>query len=94
VLTGSWDGTVRLWDIPTGQLLQVLECSPAKVPIRTVEWSSDHATILITSWDGKTHRWKRLELSDLWESALKLFSSLTFLLTSCTKTERSLLGSN
>jgi WD40 repeat protein len=56
ILTGSHDGTARLWDAKTGEPL----CSPLKHQdrISAIAFSPDSQTILVGTRDGETRLWK------------------------------------
>jgi WD40 repeat protein len=55
VLTGSYDGTARLWDPRTGQPLRVLTGHAGHVVC--VAWSPDGAQVATGSWDGTARIW-------------------------------------
>ncbi len=63
VATSSWDGTVKVWEVPTGRLLHILSGHIAWVARvawspdgRTIASSSDDQTILL--WDVETERYR------------------------------------
>ena len=49
IISGSWDGTLRIWDAQSGTLENVLRGHTDKV--NTVRYSSDGAKIISGSWD-------------------------------------------
>lgn len=55
VVSGSWDGTVRIWDSKTGELLYTLKGHEDAV--RSVEFSADGTRIASASWDGTIRIW-------------------------------------
>jgi WD40 repeat protein/tRNA A-37 threonylcarbamoyl transferase component Bud32 len=55
VLTGSWDGTARLWDAATGRPLG--EPLRHERPVRAVAFSPDGRTVLTGSWDQTARLW-------------------------------------
>jgi WD40 repeat protein/energy-coupling factor transporter ATP-binding protein EcfA2 len=55
VLTGSYDGTARLWELQTGKPLQVLTGHAEHVVC--VAWSPDGARVATGSWDGTARIW-------------------------------------
>jgi WD40 repeat protein len=55
VLTGSYDGTARLWDLATGEPLQVLTGHSEHVVC--VAWSPDSGRVATGSWDGTARIW-------------------------------------
>ena len=56
LLTGSWDGTARLWDTATGQPLGPILEHPGRVV--AVAFSPDGSTILTGSDDGTIRPWE------------------------------------
>jgi WD40 repeat protein len=56
VLTGSEDGTARLWETGSGQQVGTLEGHSESV--RSVAFSPDGKLILTGSYDGTTHSWE------------------------------------
>ncbi len=56
VLTGSWDGTARLWDAVTGDLLHKFEGHTG--PVTSVAFSPNGSTVLTGSWDGTARLWE------------------------------------
>jgi WD40 repeat protein len=55
VLTGSYDGTARLWELRTGKPLQVLSGHADHVVC--VAWSPHDARVATGSWDGTARIW-------------------------------------
>ncbi len=55
VLTGSSDGTARLWTVATGQELQRFEGHGG--PVRSVVFAPDGHQVLTGSWDGTARMW-------------------------------------
>jgi WD40 repeat protein len=55
VLSGSWDQTVRLWDVETGRCLRVLEGHTGKV--RSVAFGTDKRLALSGSSDNTVRLW-------------------------------------
>ena len=53
--SGSWDGTVRLWDVATHTTISTLEGHAEGVP--SVSFSPDGATLASGSWDGTVRLW-------------------------------------
>jgi WD40 repeat protein len=56
VVTGSADGTARLWQADTGQPLGQL--TRHEQPVRTVAFSSDGRTVVTASEDGMARLWR------------------------------------
>jgi WD40 repeat protein len=56
-VTASWDGTVRLWQVDSGQTLAVLEHDRA---VRALAVSPVDSTIAVGSVDGKVRLWRPL----------------------------------
>jgi WD40 repeat protein len=52
--SASTDGTVRLWSVPSGDLLAVLE---HKSSVTDVAFSSDGKLLLSSTKDGSVHLW-------------------------------------
>ena len=50
--TGSWDGTVQLWNAVTQRNIATLRSG-----VHSVAFSSDGATLAIGSWDGTVKLW-------------------------------------
>ena len=57
VVTGSVDGTARIWDPRTGRELTVLRGHQSSV--ETVAFSTDGASVLTTDDRGEVRLWKR-----------------------------------
>jgi WD40 repeat protein len=55
ILTGSWDGTAKLWSVRGGAALHTFEGHEGFVS--GVAFSPDGQTILTGSWDGTTKLW-------------------------------------
>jgi WD40 repeat protein len=55
ILTGSWDGTARLWDAQTGAPLRTLAGHESLVS--AAAFSPDGRFILTGSWDGTARLW-------------------------------------
>ena len=53
--SGSWDQTVRLWNVNTGRLLHTLTGHTSDVP--SVVFSHDGKTLVSGSWDGTIRLW-------------------------------------
>ena len=54
--SGSWDGTIRLWEVATGEHLRTFEGHA--VAVWSVSFSSDSRTLASGSWDGTIRLWK------------------------------------
>ena len=54
ILTGSDDGTARIWDATTGDNTLTLTHTD---PVNAVAWSPDGCHILTASWDGTARIW-------------------------------------
>jgi WD40 repeat protein len=55
VASGSWDGTVILWDVRTGERVRTLEGHTGEV--RSVAFSPDGRLLASGSWDGTVILW-------------------------------------
>ncbi len=55
LLTGSWDGIIRLWEPVTGRLLREFPSTPEGT--RDIEFSPDGARALSADRDGKARLW-------------------------------------
>ena len=55
LLSGSWDRTVKLWDVATALLLQTFEGHTK--PITSVAFAPDGRTALSGSWDKTVRLW-------------------------------------
>jgi len=55
VLTTSFDGTARIWDSGTGDVISVLRSSTGE--IETAQFSPDGYRILTSDWDGSIRIW-------------------------------------
>ena len=53
--TGSWDGTVKLWDVATQQNIATL--GPRGDTVHSVAFSPDGTTLASGSWDGTVELW-------------------------------------
>ena len=53
--SGSWDGTVKLWDVATGEPIATLGRHAAGVT--SVSFSTDGATLASGLWDGTVKLW-------------------------------------
>nr|MBA3751644.1 hypothetical protein [Candidatus Dependentiae bacterium] len=70
VLTGSNDGTARLWDIKTGE--QLKELIQPELPVRSVAFSPDGTMIAIGLMiEGGVVLWKRSEDTGSWAKTRK-----------------------
>ena len=55
VVTGSWDGTAKVWDTATGRLLYILDNGP---PIRSARFSPQNSNRVVTAGqDGSVRLW-------------------------------------
>jgi WD40 repeat protein len=55
ILTGSWDGTVKLWDVETGKVTGTFKGHSG--PVNSVAFSPDGLTALSGSGDGTMKLW-------------------------------------
>jgi WD40 repeat protein len=61
VLSGGWDGYLRLWQIATGSQVTALHASPKAISACAVspdgkQWFSGALDGLLTAWDAATHK--------------------------------------
>lgn len=61
VLSGGWDGFLRLWDANTGTTLTSLQASPKPLSACVcspdgLQWLSGSMEGLLTTWDGVSHQ--------------------------------------
>ncbi|HEX5270348.1 MAG TPA: WD40 repeat domain-containing protein [Gemmataceae bacterium] len=61
VLSGGWDGHLRLWQVDTGAQLTALHASPKAISACAVspdgrQWFSGALDGLLSAWDAATHR--------------------------------------
>jgi eukaryotic-like serine/threonine-protein kinase len=68
--SGSNDATVRLWDVRSGQIMNVLRGSLE--PIRAVAFSPDSLEVAAASDEGPARRWDRLTNPDWLSTAAPL----------------------
>ncbi|NBO94043.1 MAG: hypothetical protein EBV06_17305, partial [Planctomycetia bacterium] len=59
ILTGSWDGTAKVWDALKGQ--EVLSLKGHTWPVTSVAWSPDGQRILTGSYDNTAKVWDALK---------------------------------
>jgi WD40 repeat protein len=52
--SGSWDGTARIWEIPSGRLLLVLDADVYRVS--SVAFLPD-GSLVTANWNGAVHLW-------------------------------------
>jgi len=55
IYTGSYDGTVFIYDLLSGELVHTLKGH--RTTIRDVHWHPNKPLIVSTSWDGKVLKW-------------------------------------
>jgi hypothetical protein len=55
IVSGSWDKTIKVWELNTGRLLNTLEVSS---PVTSVAISSDNSKIASGSWDKTIKVWE------------------------------------
>nr|WP_129583313.1 NACHT domain-containing protein [Actinomyces mediterranea] len=58
VAAGGWDGSVRVWDVDSGEtvsVLSVLEGHTSRVV--SVAWSADGSRVVAGGWDGSVRVW-------------------------------------
>jgi WD40 repeat protein len=56
VVSASEDGTVKLWDVSSGELLHSLEAHSFLV--RTAEFNGDGTMVVSASYDGTVKLWE------------------------------------
>jgi len=61
VLSGGWDGYLRLWEVSSGAQVGVLQASPKAISACAVspdgkQWLSGALDGMLTGWDPATHR--------------------------------------
>jgi WD40 repeat protein len=52
IISGSWDGTAKIWDTQTGRLLRTLDWGASKVS--AVDWSRDGQYVAVAAWPVAT----------------------------------------
>ena len=68
IVSASWDGTVRLWDAATGEVLQTLKGYPSWVyVVNSVTFSPDGKQLALASDDRTVRLW------DATTGAIKFF---------------------
>ncbi|WP_110580089.1 nSTAND1 domain-containing NTPase, partial [Microcystis aeruginosa] len=55
LVSGSWDGTIKLWNVETGQEIRTLKGHDGSVS--SVNFSPDGKTLVSGSWDGTIKLW-------------------------------------
>lgn len=55
--SGSYDGSVRIWDLLTGRTLKILRPEGRRSMVYTVAWSPDGKTIASAEWGGAVCLW-------------------------------------
>lgn len=56
--SGSSDGTVKLWDMATGEVVATLRAEPADVPgVQSIAWSPDGRNLASGNHDGTIRLW-------------------------------------
>ena len=63
VVTASWDGTARIWDVETGALVRVLDSGSADA-LYWAEFSPDGETIVTGSIEGDRVNLWQVDLED------------------------------
>jgi COMPASS component SWD3 len=56
VVSASYDGTVKLWDVSSGELLHSLEAHSG--PVWTAEFNRDGTMVVSASLDGTVKLWE------------------------------------
>jgi WD40 repeat protein len=73
--SGGWDGTMRFWDVQTGEQLKVLTDKDTGGPVLSIAFSPDGKTLATGGWDCSVRLWDA-ETGVMWRKIrpLGLFS--------------------
>lgn len=91
VLTGGQDSTVRLWDLETGDCLEVLELY-ADDDVWSIAWSNDQHYALLGAMSGMVYRWNFLKQKR--QQSLKGHSEDVWCVACSTDLRRAVSGSD